>query len=1064
LSKAKSALPRRYAAAPAWIAGGYLVVGLLWILGSDWLVSYLVSDPAGITLWQNVKGWGFVLITAAALYLLLRERFRAVIDWHAREERGVLPYQLLFDRNPLPMWLYESESLRFVAVNDAALRLYGYTRAEFLAMTIRDLRPPGYIPPLVELVASEHELIARPVLWKHLKADGSVVDVEITTTDVSYLGLPAHLVLARDVTRERQAESRLMESEAHFRDLFENAPISLWHEDFGLVKIELDRLQREGVTDLAAYWRDRPAELRRLAELVRVVDVNQATLRLFGLRDKQQIRGSLARLLVEDSYPVFGDQLLAIARGDTHFSAESINVDAAGNRIQVLVHWSMAADAPRDYSRLLVALTDLTERNKIERALRESQERLDLALAASDLASWEWNIATGELRLSRHFAHMLGYQAGEIASRIEAWEALAHPEDLPRVRALLVQHLKGETLMHEADYRMRTRSGEWRWMQTVGRVVEQDASGRAVRMSGTHRDITAYKRTTELVRKLSLAVEQSANMVIITDPAGVVEYVNPRFCETTGYGREEIIGRELWTLRSMEMPAATFKEIVDTLNSGGEWHGELHNRKRNGEFYWCLESISPVRDDHGNITNFVSVAEDISDRKHAETTIRHLAYYDPLTGLPNRRLFRDRLEQARTAAQRNGQLFGLMYLDLDRFKNVNDTLGHEIGDMLLKAAAQRISDCLRKGDTMARLGGDEFGIIVAETRRQEDLVKVADKIMRALQAPFLLNGFELFTSTSIGISVFPSDATDLDSLIKNADIALYRAKEQGRNNFQFFIAEMTARSMERLVMENRLRHATDRGEMELYFLPQVSLSTGRVTGAETLLRWCSPELGLLLPPDFVPMAEDTGLIVPIGEWMFQAAFGRYRQWRDAGVPLARIAVNLSPRQFRQPGLDARIEAAIQAAGIDAAAVEVEITENTAMANPELTQSVLEKLRRIGLQVAIDDFGTGYSSLATLKHFPVTRLKIDRVFVHNIVNDPGDAAIVLAIIRMAHSLKLAVVAEGVENESQLGFLQSHGCDEAQGFLFSRPLAAEEAAQWLKSHAVVVQAAPVSTTRH
>jgi diguanylate cyclase (GGDEF)-like protein/PAS domain S-box-containing protein len=1175
-----------------WIAGGYLAVGLLWVFATDQLLLSVVADPASVAFWQSAKGWGFVVATSIALYLLLRERFRAVDDWRAKKEQGVLPYQLLFDRNPLPMWLYESESLRFVAVNDAALRLYGYTREEFLSMTVRELRPPGYIPRGIAVAQSRYDPLSQPWQWQHLKKDGSVIDVEITTADVPYLGLPAHLALVRDVTRERQAEARLRDSEAHFRDLFENAPISLWQEDLSQVKAEIDHLAAQGVNDLGAHWRDHPAELQRMAERVQVVDVNQATLRLFGVPDKKALLGGLAKLLPTEAYPVLRDQILAVANGETHFSAESVVLDARGNRIDVLVHWSLAPEAPRDYSRLLIALTDLTERKRatealklseerfrtvsratsdavwdydvatrtmwwnegvtilfgypaeevgrefewwaqrihpeerarivagnealmtgtdnswqgeyrfrrrdgsyadvfdrgfvmrdgsgravrivgalmdiserkrIERALRDSQERLDLALAASDLASWEWNIGTGEVQLSSHFSHMLGYQAGEIGNRVEAWAALTHPEDLPRVQAQLVRHFKGETLMHEAEYRMRTKSGQWRWMQTVGRVVEQDASGRAVRMSGTHRDVTAYKRTTDLVRKLSLAVEQSANMVVITDPEGVIEYVNPKFCKTTGYGREEILGRELWTLKSLDMPATTFRQIQDTLKSGGEWHGELHNRKRNGEFYWCLESISPVRDEHGSITNFVSVAEDISERKHAETTIRHLAYYDPLTGLPNRRLFRDRLEQTRTAAQRNGNLFGLMYLDLDRFKNVNDTLGHEIGDMLLKAAAQRISDCLRKGDTMARLGGDEFGVIVAEARRQEDLVKVAEKIIRSLQTPFLLNGFELFTSTSIGISVFPTDATDLDTLVKNADIALYRAKEQGRNNFQFFIAEMTARSMERLVMENRLRHAASRGELALFFQPQVSLSTGRATGAEALLRWRSPELGLLQPAEFVPMAEDTGLIVPIGDWVFQAAFEQLRQWRDAGVALQRVAVNLSPRQFRQPGLNERIEAAIRGAGIDPSVVELEITENTAMSNPELTQTLLEKLRRIGVQIAIDDFGTGYSSLATLKHFPVTRLKIDKAFVHHIVDDPGDAAIVLAIIRMAHSLKLPVVAEGVESESQLGFLQSHGCDEAQGNLFSQPLPAEEVARWLRSQASVVQS-PISTTRH
>jgi diguanylate cyclase (GGDEF)-like protein/PAS domain S-box-containing protein len=1056
-------LPRPYRRAPLWVAGGYLAFALVWLAASHLLLSSFVADPLQLAFWERVEDWVFVLVTASALYLLLRNRFRAALDWQSTSDQGLVPYQLLFDTSPLPMWVYDVESLRFVAVNDAAVRHYGYSREEFLARTLKDIRPAEEVARLMEFLRTIPDAVSGPVHWRHVKKDGGVIEVETSFTDLLHRNRPARLVLARDVTGEKRAKSQLEASEAHFRDLFENAPISLWQEDFSGVKRELDRLAAEGVQDLARFWDENPGELERLAGMVQVVDVNKASLRMFGFASKADMFTNLARLFVPESYPAFRQQLLAIARGEHHFSAESVNVDAQGRRINVLVQWSASAAAIGDYSRLLLALTDVTARKEIEVALRDSQVRLDLALAASDLASWDWNIASGEVQWSRHFSYMLGYLPEELGSRVDAWTALTHPDDRPKIREELLRQFKGETLMFEAEYRMQTKAGAWLSMQTIGRIVEQDASGRALRMSGTHRDVSATKRTTELVRKLSLAVEQSANMVMITDPTGVIEYVNPRFCTVTGYSRDEIIGRELFTLKALDMPTATFKEISDTLKAGTEWHGELHNRKRNGEFYWCLESISPVRDEQGNITNFVSVAEDISERKHAESTIRHLAYYDPLTGLPNRRLFRDRLEQAKNAAQRNGELFALMYLDLDRFKNVNDTLGHEIGDLLLKAAAQRMADCLRKGDTMARLGGDEFAIIVAEASRQEDLVKVAEKVIRALQAPFVLNGFELFTSTSIGISVFPNDTTDIDTLLKNADIALYRAKEQGRNNFQFFIAEMTARSMERLMMENRLRHAVQREEMQLYFQPQISLATGRVTGVETLLRWRSPELGLLLPSEFVGMAEDTGLIVPIGDWVLQAACRQYRKWRDAGLPLERLAINISPRQFRQPGLEMRIEAAIREAGIDPTAIEVEITENTAMSNPGLTQGVLSRLRAIGVQVAIDDFGTGYSSLANLKHFPVNRLKVDQAFVRNIVQDPGDAAIVLAIIRMAHSLKLAVVAEGVETQSQLGFLQSHGCDEAQGYLFSQPMSAEETMRWLRSRPSVVEA-PVSATRH
>ena len=1014
----RPALRRLSSRGPVRVAIAYLAIGALWILLSDVVVSAFVADPARLHFWQSIKGWAYVAVTAAALYFLLSTRLRAIVEWRRSADDGEPSYELMFRHHPQPMWAYDIETLRFVDVNQAALDHYGYTREEFLSMTVLDIRPPEGRQPIRDYIARGLAQRAARNNWTHLKKDGTPIEVEAIGGDFHYEGRPVRLVIVRDVTQARCAEQALRAGEERFQLLARATNDAIWDWD---------------VNSQTCWW-------------------NDGICVQYGY-PREEVEGSLTwwedRIHPDDRGRIAGENRALLSGSETAWQGEYRFRRADGSYAEVFDRGFVIRDDRGQATRVIGAMMDITARKQIERALADSQERLDLALAASDLASWDWNIQTGEVQLSKHFGLMLGYQSDELGNRVDFWQRLTHPDDIARVRTALVRHFKGDALLLDVEYRMRTRNGEWRWMQTVGRIVELDDNGRAVRMSGTHRDVTDFKRTSELVRKLSLAVEQSANMVVITDPAGAIEYVNPKFCAVTGHSREELIGRELWTMKSQDMPLTTFKEIWDTLNAGEEWHGELHNRKRNGEFYWCLESISPVRDEHGIITNFVSVAEDISERKHAESTIRHLAYYDPLTGLPNRRLFRDRLEQARTAVQRNSDIFALMYLDLDRFKNVNDTLGHEIGDLLLKAASQRISDCLRKGDAMARLGGDEFAIIIADVKQQESLAKVADKIIRAVQEPFLLNGFELFTSTSIGISVYPNDTTDLDVLVKNADVALYRAKEHGRNNYQFFIEDMNARSMERLVMESRLRHAIAREELLLYYQPQIDIGSGRVIGVEALVRWRSPELGMVLPSDFIPLAEETGLIVPLGDWVLHAACRQLRAWRDAGLQLERIAVNLSPRQFRQAGLDETVESAIGAAGLDGSSLEVEITENTAMNNPELSQVILDSLRSIGVQIAIDDFGTGYSSLANLKHFPVTRLKIDQAFVRDVAEDPDDAAIVLAVIGMAHSLKLRVIAEGVENEAQLGFLRSNGCDEAQGYLFSRPLAAAEMEDWLRN---------------
>ena len=1118
---------------PLWVAGGYLLAGLLWILLSDTLLALLFDDPIRLNFWQSIKGWLFVLITALALYLVLRGRFRSIDEWRGEADEGVLSYQLLFKHHPIPMWVYDQGTLQFLAVNDAAIAAYGYTRREFLALQFSALQAGDAGKP------------ADASVQRHRRKDGSLSTVEVTGGALLFEGRAARLVLAKDVTGQLEAQARLQESEERHRRIVETSAEGIWTIDVegrttfanqrmaDLLGYRVEEMTGRSFYDfMSSEWQARAREhltrrnegiaeqhdfvfLRKDGTEIRT-DVSTAPIRA----DNNEVIGALAMITdithrhqaeqalrtsdqrfrallnatndavwdwdvknqvlwwsdgisslfgyareqVDSSYAWWVDRIhpedrdRVIASNDALLAGELASwqgeyrfLRSDGNYADVLDRGFAVRDEAGNIVRVIGATMDISDRKRIERELRDSQQRLDLALAASDLASWDWDVRSGHVTLSPHFAHMLGYTLDEVGDTVDAWAALADPDDLPRIRSQLKSHFKGEILMFDCEYRMRTKSGEWRWMQTVGRIVEESKGGRALRLSGTHRDTTLQKRTNELVRKLSLAVDQSANMVVITDPAGVIEYVNPKFCEVTGYTQEEIVGRELWSMKSLDMPVATFKEVWETLNDGKEWHGELHNRKRNGEFYWCLESISPVRDELGNIANFVSVAEDISDRKHAETTIRHLAYYDPLTGLPNRRLFRDRLEQARTAAQRSSNLFGLMYLDLDRFKHVNDTLGHEVGDMLLKAAAQRISECLRKGDTMARLGGDEFAVIVAEAGQHQDLAKVAEKIVAAMQKPFLLNGFELFTSTSVGISVFPDDSAEIDELIKNADLALYRAKEQGRNRFQFYLSDMNARSMERLLIEGKLRHALERNELVLYYQPQIDLASGRVAGIEAMLRWNSPELGSLLPADFVPIAEDTGLIVPIGEWALRSACQQFGIWHDAGLQVGRLAVNLSPRQFRQVGLESEIENALKSSGLPAQCLEVEINESTAMSNPELSRAILDRLREIGVQVAIDHFGTGYSSLSNLKDFPVTRLKVDRNFVRDIAESADDAAIVLAIIRMAHSLKLQVIAEGVESEAQLAFLKQNKCDEAQGFLFSRPIPAEQLTLWLAEHA-------------
>lgn len=433
---------------------------------------------------------------------------------------------------------------------------------------------------------------------------------------------------------------------------------------------------------------------------------------------------------------------------------------------------------------------------------------------------------------------------------------------------------------------------------------------------------------------------------------------------------------------------------------------------------------------------------DLEERKRVEQSIRHMAHHDALTGLPNRALFRDRLSHAMAQADRYHQILAVLFLDLDRFKAINDTLGHNVGDQLLKIAAERLRSCVRDCDTVARLGGDEFTIIVEDIIEVQDAAVVAQKILDTLSQPFNLYGHEVFISVSIGLTLYPNDDENADNLLRNADSAMYRAKEYGRNNYQFYVADMNVKARERLMLESQLRRALDRNEFTLYYQPRVDLFSGKVIGAEALLRWRHPDMGLVPPVQFIPILEETGMIIPVGEWVLQQASQQNRAWQDLGLKPIRMAVNLSVRQFIQKELADSILSIIERAGLAPEYLELEITEDLLLEHNQTNIITLTKLRNRGVHISIDDFGTGYSSLSYLKRLPIDTLKIDQSFLRDIENDPDNKAITSAIIAMASSLHLNVLAEGVETEEQLAFLRAQGCNEIQGFSFSKPLTAAE----------------------
>ena len=537
--------------------------------------------------------------------------------------------------------------------------------------------------------------------------------------------------------------------------------------------------------------------------------------------------------------------------------------------------------------------------------------------------------------------------------------------------------------------------------------------------------------------------------IMVTDAHLVIESINPAFTKITGYEAHEVQGKTPGILSSGRHDSDYYRKMRLELAENGCWQGEIWNRRKKGEIYPEWLSISTVKNKEGRITNYVAIFSDITERKASEDHVRHLAHHDALTNLPNRMLLMERLSHALVHAHRHGQRVAVIFLDLDRFKNINDTLGHTVGDQLLKNVAERLYECVREDDTVARLGGDEFVIILEELSSIQDAAGVAQKLIHALEQPVMLERQEVFATTSIGISVYPDDGDSADTLIKHADTAMYRAKERGRNNCQFYTADMNERALERLTMENSLRHALELNEFMLYYQPQVDLRTRSITGMEALLRWQHPDFGLVAPARFIPLAEETGLIVPIGEWVLRTACFQNKAWQDAGMPRLHVAVNLSARQFKQPNLVDMVSQALADSGLEPRYLELEITESIAMEHADETIARLNELKAMGVTISMDDFGTGHSSLSYLKRFPIDTLKIDRSFVQDVLLDSQDAAIAAAITTMARSLKMKVVTEGVETQEQIGFLREHDRDEVQGYYFSHPLPADAFADLLKS---------------
>ncbi|MGQ0658200.1 MAG: EAL domain-containing protein [Chromatiales bacterium] len=769
-----------------------------------------------------------------------------------------------------------------------------------------------------------------------------------------------------------------------------------------------------------------------------------------------ELNGGIERwiaLLHPDDRPAIEDEFRRVVAERESFDVAYRLIRKDGQVIDCEDRGHYICDREGRTTRIIGVVADVTTRKTAEATLTNSETQFRTLVANIPgavyrcLCNEHWTM----LYLSDAIEVISGYPASDfIGNRVRSIASIVHTDDAAMIEQVVSQAVRNREPF-TLEYRIIHHNGSVRWVRERGQGVF-NANGQLLYLDGVILDYTEARHVEETMRereeRLEAIVDTTGECILLVDQDGTLAEINPAGVKLLeGSSREALIGRPFHEFLTPERRPA-YLAFHKAVCQGDPGVLQFEIEACRGGRRWLESQSVPLRATTAGQAMQLAICHDITERRSTEDKIRHLAYHDALTALPNRALLQDRLGQALAQAQREGHHVAVLFTDLDRFKAINDTLGHAVGDDLLRQTAQRLREALRDGDTVARLGGDEFVIVLPHIREAQEAAQVAVKALDTLSLPFYVLGQELHVTTSIGVSLYPKDGLDTETLLKHADIALYQAKDRGRANYQFFNAGMNAQARERLLLENSLRRAIERKELVLHYQPQIDLHTNQITGVEALVRWQHPERGLVAPAEFIPIAEETGLIAPIGDWVLRTACQQLKIWQANGLPALRMAVNLSVRELRQPDLPARTTAVLREAGLAPTCLELEIAESSIMANPEQAIEALRALHKMGVQLAVDDFGTGYSSLGYLKRLPLHRIKIDRSFVHDIPDDPDDVAIVQAILAMAKRLEIKVVAEGVETPAQWQFLLEHDCAEAQGYAIGKPLPAEALADFIQ----------------
>lgn len=960
-------------------------------------------DWLGAPLGTAGEAWGAIVIQSYAESTRYSEKDKEILVFVAQHLASAVEqkrkddalreserrYRQMFENTRAVQWLIDPETGAIVDANMAACDYYGYTRDELRSMRVWDINVRGETGVRRELArASSQE--SSLFQFRHMIASGEIRDVEVHSGPVDIGGRTLLYSIINDITERRRTEQALRQSEEKYRVIFDYAPVGIYQST------------RDG----------------------NIVTANLALARMLGYDSAEEL---LTRNLERDVYYDPSQREELIRRFEPFGYANHVELqwrrkDGSPIWVQLNAH---SIRTPQGAVYFEGFVYDVTEQRRAQESVTKANLQRKAVLDAATRVSIIATDPRGLITVFNAGAEgMLGYHSGEVIGRRD------------------VRDLAGdEKLQHDAvgehEWTYVRRDGE-RFAVAVSVTALHDEDGAVTGHLHVATDISERRRAEEMLRKQSAAVTASMDGIGILNDRLDFTYANESLARLFGYpAPDSMIDRNLCDLYEPHEQVRLITSIVPTVLQRGRWRGEATGLRVDGVSFPQEISLTAI-----NGGGMVAVVRDITERTYAEEQIKHLAYHDALTNLPNRLLFKDRLTVALSHAQREDTRLAVLFLDLDRFKVINDSLGHNIGDQLLQAVAARVAACVRDSDTVARLGGDEFTVLLPRLTRSEDVAQVAAKVIEAVRYPFHIEGREFFITTSIGISVYPEDGSDAETLIKNADTAMYQAKELGRDNFQLFNAHVNARALHRIAMEHGLRKALVNEELDVYYQPIFDLNTGRITGMEALLRWHHPQMGEIPPTVFIPIAESTGTMGAIGSWALRQACHQARIWHDAGYPNLTLAVNLSVTQLQQIDVVDIVRSVLDETGLAPGRLDLEITESGAMHNPETSIRVLYELKRLGIGISLDDFGTGHSSLSYLKRFPVDTLKIDQSFVQDTTTDPDAAAIVTAIIAMAHSLRLRVIAEGVEYGEQAEFLRQHGCDQFQGFLMARPLPAAQ----------------------